>query len=331
MTRTAVTESGFSWFERANNPTQVLRLDGRWAGNDETQLVEKVELLPSLAELAQQHHLRVADERPAIGDYLRRLARYRHFIIAYSNAKVDANFGASLLGRLWQVLTPLTNAAIYFVVFGVVLGTRRGVDNFIAYLCTGLFIFGFTQAAVLSGLKSISGNLGLIRALHFPRASLPLAATLSHVQGLLFSVLVLLGIVAVTGEPITTRWLLVPAALGLQVLFNAGLVLVVARLGAKVADLKQVAPFVMRTWMYGSAVFYSVDVFAEHLPPAVTTIMRTNPLLVYIELVRHALLPSAPLSSPPAQLWLMGAGWALLVLILGFVYFWRGEREYGRG
>ena len=326
-----MTETGFSWFDRTNTPTQILRLDGRWAANDETQLVEKVELLPSPAELARQHRLRVADERPAIGEYLRRLLRYRHFIVAYSNAKVDANFGASVLGRLWQVLTPLTNAAIYYVVFGVVLGTRHGVTNFIAYLCTGLFIFGFTQAAVLSGLKSISGNLGLIRALHFPRASLPLAATLTHMQSLFFSVLVLLGIVAVTGERVTMRWLLVPPALLLQVLFNAGLVLIVARLGAKLADLKQVAPFVMRTWMYGSGVFYSVEMFADHLPPAVAILTQMNPLLVYIELVRHALLPSAPLASTPAQLWLVGAGWAALVLVFGFVYFWRGEREYGRG
>ena len=76
---------------------------------------------------------------------------------------------------LWQVLTPLINAAVYYVIFGVVLNTSRDVDNFIAYLCTGVFLFGFTQTVIQAGAQAITGNLGLIRALHFPRASLPIA------------------------------------------------------------------------------------------------------------------------------------------------------------
>jgi teichoic acid transport system permease protein len=30
-------------------------------------------------------------------------------------------------------------------------------------------------------------------------------------------------------------------------------------------------------------------------------------------------------------LWLLGTGWAVLVAVGGFLYFWRGEQEYGRG
>lgn len=327
-----MTGPGFQWWSKTDAaPTQVISTGGPWIGNDETQLVSKVELLPSFAELAQQNNLRLADERPTAGQYVRRLWHYRHFIASYANAKVDVSFGKSRLGRLWQVLTPLTNAAVYYLVFGVVLGTRDSISNFIAYLCTGLFIFGFTQTAVINGIQSISGNLGLIRALHFPRASLPFAATLTQLQNLLFSMAVLLGIVAATGEPITAKWLYVIPALLLQSLFNLGLVLVVARLGAKFGDIKQMAPFVMRTWMYGSGVFYSVAVFAEHLPRAAALVVEMNPLLVYIELVRQALLPSAPLASEPAQLWWLGGGWAMLLFVTGFVYFWRGEREYGRG
>ena len=48
-----------------------------------------------------------------------------------------AAFGESRLGRLWQVLTPLINAGVYFMIFGIILDTRRGMDNFIGYLCIG--------------------------------------------------------------------------------------------------------------------------------------------------------------------------------------------------
>ncbi|SDZ38049.1 teichoic acid transport system permease protein [Micromonospora pattaloongensis] len=285
----------------------------------------------SPAQLAARHGLGVAGERPTLAAYTRQLWSYRHFIAAYANAKLVAAFSTARLGQLWQVLTPLTNAAVYYLIFGVILNTKGTIPNFIAYLCVGLFVFNFTQTVVLGGVQSISGNLGLIRALHFPRGCLPIAVTLTQFQHLISAMVVLVGIVLVSGEPLTFEWLLVLPALLLQSIFNAGLALAMARLGAKMTDLKQVLPFVMRTWMYGSGVLYSVDNFSKHLPEAAVVIVHANPLLIYIELVRHALMEEVILTSSAWQLWLMGTAWALLVGIGGFVYFWRGEREYGRG
>jgi teichoic acid transport system permease protein len=284
-----------------------------------------------LRALALRYGLKAAGERPGLAEYSRRLWSYRHFITSYADAKLVAAFDNARLGRLWQVLTPLTNAAVYYLLFGVLLNTRAGVPNFVGYLCIGLFVFNFTQTVVLSGLQSITSNLGLIRALHFPRACLPIAAMLTQLQHMIASIVVLAAIVLLTGEPVTVQWVLVVPALLLQSVFNAGLALVMARLGAKIADLKQVMPFVIRTWMYGSGVLYSVRNFTDHLPSALATLVRINPLLVYIELVRDALLDSPPLASTSQQLWLLALAWAALVGFGGYVYFWLGEQEYGRG
>ncbi|GGM05098.1 MULTISPECIES: ABC transporter permease [Micromonospora] len=283
------------------------------------------------AQLAARHGLRVAGERPPLAVYSRRLWSYRHFITAYANAKLVSSFSNAKLGQLWQVLTPLTNAAVYYLIFGIVLEQNR-VPNFIAYLTTGLFIFNFTQTTVQNGTQSITSNLGLIRALHFPRACLPLAAMLTQFQQLMGALVVLAGIVLVTGEPLTWQWLLLIPTVLLQAVFNAGLTMAVARAGAKVADLKQVMPFVLRTWMYGSGVLYSVTLFEQSLPGWAARLVELNPALVYIELARMSLLESAPLlNSSPTQLWLVAVGWAVLMGIGGFIYFWRGEQEYGRG
>jgi teichoic acid transport system permease protein len=52
---------------------------------------------------------------------------------------------------------------------------------------------------------------------------------------------------------------------------------------------------------------------------------------VYIELARYALMKQPTIASPVPQLWLLGGAWALVMLLFGFIYFWRGESEYGRG
>ena len=64
-------------------------------------------------------------------------------------------------------------------------------DVYIPFLVTGVFVFTFTQSSVMAGVRAISGNLGLVRALHFPRASLPISFALQQLQQLLFSMIVL--------------------------------------------------------------------------------------------------------------------------------------------
>jgi len=285
------------------------------------------------AQLAQRYGLRVAGERPPLREYARRLWAYRHFITTYSRAKAASALSNTQLGQLWQVLTPLTNAAVYYLIFGVIVATNRNMTNFIAYLCTGVFIFMFTQTAVQNGTNAITGNLGLIRALQFPRAALPITVTLVQLQQLLMSMAVLAVIVLLTGEPLTFRWLLIAPMLLLQTIFNIGLTMVMARLGSKVTDLRQVMPFVMRTWLYASGVLYPVALFRQHLPHWAANVLEWNPPLVFIELARYSLLESnqANLVTSPTRLWFMALAWAVVMGVGGFVYFWRGEEEYGRG
>jgi teichoic acid transport system permease protein len=285
----------------------------------------------TLKELARKHGLSAAGKLPGLTEYSRQLWAYRHFIASYANAKVTSSLGTTRLGVLWQVLTPLINAAVYYVIFGVILNTKNGIDNFVAYLCTGVFIFGFTQSVVQGGIQAVSSNLGLIRALHFPRACLPLAITMVEIRNMLASMSVLIVIVLAFGESITWDWLLVAPILLLQCVFNAGLALFTARLGSKVADLKQLVPFLMRMWLYSSAVLYPVTRFTDHLSGWKLTLVEANPMLVFIDLMRHALMEDVPLAGTPMVLWLEAIGWTLAVGFGGYVYFWRGEKGYGRG
>lgn len=281
--------------------------------------------------LARRYGLSSAGALPSLPAYTRLLWSYRHFILSYANAKVSSALGNTRLGMFWQVLTPLFNAAVYYVIFGVILNTKSGVENFIPYLCCGIFIFGFTQNVVQSGVQSISGNLGLIRALHFPRASLPLAVAFVEIRNLIASMSVLIVIVLAFGEPVNVQWLLLVPALLLQAIFNAGLAMLVARLGSKLTDIKQLIPFIMRIWLYGSAVLYPVQRFTEHLHGWKLHLVEANPLLVFIELARHSLMENVQLAGSPQLLWIEAVCWSLVVGLGGFVFFWRGEKGYGRG
>jgi teichoic acid transport system permease protein len=282
------------------------------------------------AALAARHGLTQSGQRPALGAYVSQLWQRRHFILNLANAKTVSTYTNARLGQVWQVLTPLLNAAVYFLLFGILLGTKAGIENFTAYLIIGIFVFTFTQRAVLTGSRAINDHLGLIRALHFPRACLPLALTVVELQQLLVAMGVMAAIVLATGEPLTWAWVLVIPALLLQTAFNIGLSLAMARVGSKLSDVNQLLPFLLRTWLYTSGVFFSIDAVASrpNVPGWVGTVLEVNPGSVFIEIFRDALMQTY---TAEPRLWFYAVGWAVVVFGAGLVYFWKAEETYGRG
>ncbi len=286
-----------------------------------------------LAALAARHGLSVSGARPTLTEYVRQLWARRHFISAFATAKLTAQYSQAKLGQVWQVMTPLLNAAVYYFIFGVLLGTKHNVPDYVPFLVTGVFIWTFTQSSIMAGTRAISGNLGLVRALHFPRAALPISFALQQLQQLLFSMVALVVILLCFGVPVSASWVLALPALALQFTFNAGVSMVLARMGAKTPDIAQLMPFVLRTWMYVSGVMWSIDKLADKddLPHFVTVLLEINPAAVYIDLMRFALIDSFHASQLPPHVWAAAIGWALAAGIGGFIYFWKAEETYGRG
>ncbi|MEU6534853.1 ABC transporter permease [Streptomyces sp. NPDC047000] len=284
-------------------------------------------------ELAAKYGLSVSGARPSLAAYVRQLWGRRHFILAFSQAKLTAQYSQAKLGQLWQVATPLLNAAVYYFIFGVILKASRGMsrDIYIPFLVTGVFVFTFTQSSIMSGVRAISGNLGLVRALHFPRASLPISFALQQLQQLLFSMIVLFVFAIGFGSYPGLSWLLILPILALQFLFNTGLALIVARAGAKTPDLAQLMPFLLRTWMYASGVMFSIHHMLQGRPEWLVRAMQVNPAAVYMDLMRFALIDGYGSSNLPPHVWVIALFWAVVVFAGGFVYFWKAEERYGRG
>lgn len=288
------------------------------------------------AQLAQKYGLSQSGARPGLFEYVRQLWDRRHFIAAFSSAKLTAQYSQAKLGQVWQVATPLLNALVYYFIFGLLMGGRGSMTNdvYIPFLVTGVFVFTFTQSSAMAGVRAISGNLGLVRALHFPRASLPISFALQQLQQLLFSMIVLVIVLLGFGHYPSPAWLLVFPTLVLQYVFNTGLAMIMARAGAKTPDLAQLLPFIMRTWMYASGVMYNLteQLRNKHAAEWVINLLASNPASVYIDLMRFSLLGHGfNRADLPPHVWALALGWALVVGVLGFVYFWKAEERYGRG
>ncbi|RFS84515.1 ABC transporter permease [Actinomadura spongiicola] len=315
---------------------------GSPGGESVGTIAEPPHVNEKLADYAARHGLRQSAARPPLGKYLQSVWARRNFIWAFASAKNISLYSDSRLGQVWQVLTPLLNAAVYYLIFGLLLGLSRGLPDFIPFLVTGVFLFGFTQRSVTSGAKSVGDNLSLIRALHFPRATLPLAIAVVELQQLLLSLGVLFAIVFAYGEPLSLYLLLFVPVVMLQLMFNVGISMVMARIGAFNRDITQLLPFVMRTWLYASGVIFSLPSLMEKGSklsqyPLLGELLQLNPAYVYLELSRHVLLSDyreyieRKYPMDVGQLWLTAGIWSVVMLVGGFLYFYKAEERYGRG
>ncbi|HXJ27929.1 MAG TPA: ABC transporter permease [Streptosporangiaceae bacterium] len=254
-----------------------------------------------LRELAAEHDLKLSGARPALGEYLAMLWQRRHFIIGYATARNVSMYTEAKLGQLWQVLTPLLNAGVYYLIFGVLFEASRGVQHYPAFLLAGVFVFAFTERSIVTGSNVMRANLQLIRALYFPRASLPLAYVIVELQQMLVGFVVLIPVMLVSGEPLTVYWfLLIPAVL-LQTAFNIGAALIVARLGGSLADVSELIPFILRITRYFCGVMYMVTTLPAAVPTWGIKLLSLNPPAVYISLVRVALMQTYRQNSPGNQ------------------------------
>lgn len=264
--------------------------------------------------------------RPGLFAYVKRLWEYRQFILFDSKSRVASGNAGDSLGQIWLVLNPILNGATYFFVFGILLGTGRGIENFIGYLIIGVFMFRFTSGSVVSGARSVSGNRTVVRAFSFPRATLPISVVvrelLTHIPT--FITMFVLLLIIPPHAPLTWKWLLFIPVLILQAVMNLGVGLLLARLVSRWNDVSNLIPFLMRMWLYLSCVFYGVERFADN--SVLLTLMHLNPMFCVLDITRNALLYDT-FADP--ERWLVLGIWTFLALIVGFIMFWKAEESYG--
>lgn len=272
-------------------------------------------------------HLKPVGQKLRFAPYVKDLWRRRFFMMSFARAKVEGQNSSALLGQFWLLLTPLLTAAVYYLLFGVILGVSRGIENFIAFLIIGVMMFRFTSNSANAGAMAILSNKGLIRSLHFPRALLPISASLQQLLQFLPSLVIVLVAVLATGEPIRITWLLLIPIIVLQFIFNTGLAFVLARIVNRARDLAKLSPFLIRMWGYLSGIFFSIELSKERFPDLIEPFLIYNPAHIFMQLTRSAFIESIEV---PISYWAWGAGWAFTIFVLGFVFFFKGEGKYGR-
>jgi teichoic acid transport system permease protein len=260
--------------------------------------------------------------------YLAAMWDRREFAIEVPLEQLRSAHKLTLLGNLWHLGNPLLSVAVYYLIFGVIFEVNRGVDNFLIWLMIGVFAFRLTSSTVLGGANAITSNVGLIRAMRFPRALLPTSVVTSELLTFGIELGVIAALVVISGVGISQRWLLLPVVLAVHTALNLGGAFISARLNDAYKDVQQIIPFFFRLLQYLSGVMFPVQKLLDVLDQnkLAATLISLNPIMRIIEVYRWVFL------GDPLDVGSMATTTMLCLLVLwfGFRFFRAAELRYGR-
>ena len=259
-------------------------------------------------------------------DYFKSLWSYRFFVTALVREQSVGSYSETRLGKLWNLLDPLLTAAVYYVVFGVVLGLDRGVENFPLWLVLGVFTFRTSLASWNAGSTSLTSSGGLLEDQRFPPMIVPMIKVISSFYDLMFKFIIILILIIVSRQAIGFEILFLPLVILAHFLITAGITLILAKLVFHLRDIQQLFSSSFHVLRLASGVMIPVTRF-DRLPPAAYRVIEFNPMHLLLEFYRYCF----GINSSTVKLSEIIFMTAFLMLICSYsvIYFRRNELEYG--
>lgn len=279
----------------------------------------------TVLNLVDSTELRDLNARFSFFSYCSKLWQRRNFINADARSRALSSGRETFLGNVWILLNPLLQVLLYVIVFGIVLKTNRGIDNFVGFLVIGVTFFGFITQGLTSGSGLLQSSKSMITSFSFPKAAVPLSRSLRNCYDTIVPALVAVAIALAFEPSFKLSWtlLLTLPIFGLMAIFSTGLMLIAARMTTFIPDTKSLFNLLNRGLFFLSGIFFSVERFDGHI--FVQNVMTYNPVYQYLTAMRDVVMSN---TSPTLATWGYIILWSIATFAIGLVYFWGGEERY---
>jgi lipopolysaccharide transport system permease protein len=244
---------------------------------------------------------------------LKNIHTHRDLLLAWTSRTIRARYQQSLLGGLWAIIQPAARAAIFTIIFTQFIPIETAVP-YVVFSYTAMVPWTLFASSLTDMVDSLVSNMNLVTKIYFPREILPLAALLARLLDFFIAGGLLIGLMLYYRLPILTwSWLYLPLILTIQVALSLGLGLASAALNVFYRDVKHLFIFVVQLWFYATPIIYPISKVPEHLH----SIYFLNPMAGVIEAYRAVLLQQ----QAPGSYLVTSAGAALIVLVIGYLFF----------
>ncbi len=256
-----------------------------------------------------------------IGRFVRDIKKYWTYMVYAAKADLKAEVANSYLNRLWWLLEPFFSMLVYVIVFGRMMGSS--IENYATYVFSALLMWNFFSKTINYSVKCVRNNRDIITKVYVPKHVLLISNMILNFYKLIFSLIVLIPMLFIFKVHIGIEILGVIPAYILMMLLSFGVGMIFLHYGVYIDDLGYAVGILLQMLMFLSGIFY--DVILSLLAPLNVMMLSLNPVAIFVDAMRNALLNRAITDVPLVIIWTI---LSLLISYVGVHIVYKNENGY---
>jgi len=248
------------------------------------------------------------------------LYAYREMIFSLIRRDLKGRYKGSALGFLWTFINPLLQLGVYTMVFSIIM--KNDIEDYYLFLFVALIPWIFFSTSLTGGANCIRTQQDMVKKIYFPREVLPIAYVTSQLVNMILSLLVVLGVLIVSGKGFNIKALMVlPIIMILEYMLALGITFITAAVTVYLRDVEYILGIISMAWQFSTPVMYSVDM----VPGRLRNLFYLNPMTPLIIAYRDILYYKR---IPELQTLISGACLGVLLLFVGIYVFAKLKRHF---
>lgn len=229
-------------------------------------------------------------------------------LLILANAEFKLRYYGNKLGLLWALIGPLSQVAIFYVVFQIIMNQR--IENFALFVFAGLIFWNVFAETTSRGMGLLLRQRQLYENTDMDKLEVFIATHLSASIGFAFNLAIFLVIAVLMGlYPNFYSLLVIPIYLNVIIL-TFGTTLILSNLYLFFQDMLQIWNIVIRIGFFMSPILFRGQMFQNKVP----ILMYLNPLSGIINNGRAVLMYG---EQPDWSMMLFGFLYAFVILFIG--------------
>jgi ABC-type polysaccharide/polyol phosphate export permease len=253
-------------------------------------------------------------------EMVREQIEYRELLYRMTARDLLVRYKQSVMGFGWAVFMPLVNTVLFSVIFTRVAPLATEVPYPI-FAYTGLLFWNCFASSLRFAVISLSSNATLVTKVYFPREIFPFSAILVCLVDLAVGATILVAMMIYYQVAPTWAILLMPLVLLVQVIFTAGVGLIIAMANLFLRDVKYLFEIVLTVWMFATSVVYPL----EDIGGKLGVLLKMNPMTPVIDGYRATILHG---QAPDFRALGLAGALAVVTLLVGWLVFHRAEYQF---
>lgn len=199
-------------------------------------------------------------------------------------AELRAESQRTYIGFVWWFIDPLVNMMVFYFIFSYVM--KRGTDDYIPFLLTGMVVWKWFGSTLPGGANSIRANAGLMSQVYLDKSIFPLTILLVNGAKFVIALGLLTIFLILYGYDVTRYYAALPAILIVHFFATLGPTLILAAVVPFLPDINLLLENVLRILFFLSGIIFPIG----QLGGWAKTMLYLNPMVILIESYRDVLM-----------------------------------------